>query len=236
MMIAEEIKKELRIIARKDKVSVLSKFFKTGPGQYGEGDVFLGLTNPQVRLIPKDYAKLASLNVVEKLLQSEFHEVRLCGLLILVEKYRKSDESGKREIFDFYLSNTKGINNWDLVDVTCHKIVGDFLLNHPKEREILYTLAKSNNMWERRISIISTFAFIRQGQLSDSIDISTILLNDKEDLIHKAVGWALREVYKKNKYVTKKFIEENISTMPRVMLRYAIEKMPEDERKGYLMM
>jgi len=217
-----------------EKAKLLSRYFKTGKGQYAEGDIFLGLTNPEVRTIPKAYAKLTTLRDVEKLLQSEFHEVRLCGLLILVEKYRKSDESGKREIFDFYLSNTKGINNWDLVDVTCHKVVGEYLLHHPKEREILYTLAKSNNMWERRISIISTFAFIRQGQLSDSIDISSILLHDKEDLIHKAVGWALREVYKKNKDVTKKFIEENISTMPRVMLRYAIEKMPEDERKGYL--
>lgn len=217
-----------------EKAKLLSRYFKTGKGQYGEGDVFLGLTNPEIRTIPSEYAKVTSFDDIEKLLQSEFHEVRLCGLLILVEKYHKSNESGKKEVFDFYLSNTKGINNWDLVDVTCPKIVGDYLLNHQEEREILYTLAKSKNLWKRRISIISTFAFIRSNQLEDSIKLSKILLNDKEDLMHKAVGWTLREIYKRDKKLAIKFLDENLAQMPRVMLRYAIEKMPEEERLGYL--
>lgn len=230
----KEIIQKIKQLGDPERAKHSTRYFKTGKGQYGEGDVFLGLTNPEIRTIPSEYAKVTSFDDIEKLLQSEFHEVRLCGLLILVEKYHKSNESGKKEVFDFYLSNTKGINNWDLVDVTCPKIVGDYLLNHQEEREILYTLAKSKNLWERRISIISTFAFIRSNQLEDSIKLSKILLNDKEDLMHKAVGWTLREIYKRDKKLAIKFLDENLAQMPRVMLRYAIEKMPEEERLGYL--
>lgn len=231
-----ELLKEIEKSANKEKAELYQRFFKTGKGEYGEGDIFLGLTMPQQREIAKKYYDL-SLPKIQELLKSKIHEYRMTGLIILVEKYKKakSDED-KANIFNFYLKNTKKINNWDLVDVTCPRIVGDFLFrNDKKHRKILYNLAHSDNLWEKRIGIISTRAFINKGEFEDALAISEILLNDKHDLIHKAVGWMLREVGKKDKTVLEKFLKFHYKNMPRTALRYAIEKFPEDERKKYLL-
>ncbi|MFH1412585.1 MAG: DNA alkylation repair protein [bacterium] len=213
------------------KAKLYARFFKTGKGQYGEGDKFLGLTVPEQRNIAKQYQNL-SLADVKKLLASLYHEHRLTGSLILVAKYKSGDDKQKKQFFDFYLKNTHAFNNWDLVDLTSPNIVGDYLLN--KDKSILYKLAKSNNLWQRRISIIATFAFINNNQLNDTIKLAKILLNDKHDLIHKAAGWMLREAGKRDIKVLKKFLDQNVKQMPRTMLRYSIEKFPEKERKYYL--
>ena len=169
---------------------------------------------------------------LEKLLNSKIHEYRMSALLILIKQYEKGNESEKNKIFNFYLRNTKNINNWDLVDISAPKIVGDYLLNKP--RDVLYKLASSNNLWERRIAIISTFAFIRNNEFDDTLKIAEILLNDKHDLIHKAVGWMLREIGKRDQKIEEEFLKKYYSKMPRVMLRYAIEKFEEKKRKFYL--
>jgi 3-methyladenine DNA glycosylase AlkD len=209
----------------------LSGFFKTGKGEYGEGDVFLGIKVPEQRKLAKKYSGL-TLTEIQGLLSSKFHEYRLTSLFILVDKYRRSDDDVKREIVEFYLKNTIKVNNWDLVDSSAVYILGDYLLD--KDRSILYTLAKSKNIWERRIAIISTSAFIREDQFSDTIKISEILLNDKKDLIHKAVGWMLREVGKRDQKVEEEFLKKHSKGMPRTMLRYAIEKFNEKKRRFYL--
>jgi len=207
-------------------------FFKTGKGEYGEGDVFIGLTMPEIRNTIKNYVDL-SLADVQKMLNSSIHEFRMAGLLILVKKYEKSTDNNQQStIYKFYLKNTNRINNWDLVDVTCTRIVGAYLLD--RDRKILYKLAKSKNLWERRIAIVSTGAFIWQNDFKDAIKISEILLNDKHDLIHKACGWMLREVGKRDKKLLIKFLDKYAGQMPRVMLRYSIEKFNEKERKFYL--
>jgi len=201
-----------------EKAKLLSSFFKTGKGHYGEGDIFLGITVPDQRILAKKYVHL-DLNNIQKLIDSKIHEHRLTGLIILTYKYENiekkknknsqgieknvSSEKKKKIIFNFYLKNTKKINNWDLVDVTCHRIVGKYLID--KDRKILYTLAKSNNLWEKRIAVISTFEFIRNKDFVDSLKISEILLHDSHDLIHKAVGWMLREIGKKDEKVEKIF-------------------------------
>jgi 3-methyladenine DNA glycosylase AlkD len=226
-----QIKKDLVQLRDPNRAKNLSWFFKTGKGQYGEGDIFLGIPVPEQRRVAKKYIYL-SLSDLQDLLNSKIHEHRLTALLILINKYRKAVESGKKEIFDFYLKNMANINNWDLVDLSAPRIVGDYLIN--KERSILYKLAKSNSLWERRISILSTFAFINNNDFGDALNISKLLLHDQHDLIHKAVGWALREIGKRDQNVEERFLAKHYFHMPRTMLRYAIEKFNEEKRKKYL--
>jgi 3-methyladenine DNA glycosylase AlkD len=223
--------KDLQKLSSPEKAKIYQRFFKTGKGEYGEGDVFIGLTMPDQRSIAKKYQDL-SLPKIQQLLKSKIHEYRMSGLMILVNKYKKASEEEKANIFNFYIKNTKRINNWDLVDVTCPRIVGNFLLN--KDKKILYELSRSKNLWERRIAIISTMAFIDKKQFEDALAISEILLPDKHDLIHKAVGWMLREVGKKDENTLKKFLRQHYDQLPRTTLRYAIEKFPETERKKWL--
>ncbi len=207
------------------------RFFKTGKGEYGEGDQFLGIRVPILRKHAKLFRHL-SLAETEQLLQSGFHEERLCALIILVQKYNDGTTGEQQQVFDLYLRSTAYINGWDLVDSSAHHIVGKHLLN--SNRDLLYSLARSWSLWERRISIISTFHFIRQLQYSDTISISAELLNDREDLIHKAVGWMLREVGKRDLAVEEEFLQSCYKTMPRTMLRYAIERFPQEKRQCYL--
>ena len=227
-MNAAQVKEELKNLGNPEQAKLLQGFFKTGPGQYGEGDIFLGIKVPVQRKVAKKYKDLP-LQEIQQLLDSKIHEHRLVGLLILVYNYEKSK---KKEKVDFYLSNTRNINNWDLVDLTANKILGDYLLD--KNRSLLYNLAKSSDLWEKRISMISTAAFIKENDFNDTLKISEILLNDKHDLIHKAVGWMLREVGKKDQDVEEKFLKKYYKNMPRTMLRYAIEKFEESKRKAYL--
>jgi 3-methyladenine DNA glycosylase AlkD len=212
------------------------RFFKTGVGQYGEGDIFYGASVPEMRIISKKYSSI-NLPDVSLLLKNKYHECRLVALLILVEKFEKTKLiEEKKRIYEIYLSNTKYINNWDLVDLSAHKIVGAYLYEvlELKDTKTLYSLAQSNLLWDRRISIISTFYFIRKEEFSDTLKISKILINDKEDLMHKAVGWMLREVGKKNQNIEEEFLKENYNIMPRTMLRYAIERFDENKKKYYM--
>jgi 3-methyladenine DNA glycosylase AlkD len=224
---------ELKSKANSDKAKILQRFFKTGKGEYGEGDIFLGITVPQQRTIAKSYLSL-TFNEIQELLDSKIHEERLIALIILTTKFKKSKKNNleKIKLYEFYLRNTKNINNWDLVDISAPKIVGEFLLN--QDKYILRSLAKSENLWERRIAIISTLPLIKKRSFGETLAISEILLTDKHDLIHKAVGWMLREVGKKNKEVLELFLKTRYKEMPRTMLRYSIEKFPEDLRKKYL--
>jgi len=225
------LRSELSSIANPAKARILQRFFKTGKGEYAEGDVFLGVTVPETRRIAKKFSHL-SLAELQKSLESKYHEERLAALLVLVEKFQKSQEFERKRIFDFYLKNARFVNNWDLVDLTAPKISGEFLIG--KDKKLLYSLAKSENLWKRRIAIISTFSFIRKKDFEDCLKISGLLLSDRQDLIHKAVGWMLREVGKKDKKALQSFLEENYRLMPRTMLRYAIERFPEKERKAFL--
>jgi 3-methyladenine DNA glycosylase AlkD len=226
-----QIEKELRGLADPERAKLLAGFFKTGKGEYGEGNVFLGLTMPKIREVVKRHKELKLAEIL-KLLNSRIHEHRMAALLILVEKYKKGDEKEKQKIYEFYLKNAKKVNNWDLVDLSAPKITGPHLLN--RNRAVLRRLAKSKNLWERRIAIISTAAFIRENDYSDTLEISEILLNDKHDLIHKAVGWMLREVGKKDQETEEKFLRKHYKKMPRTMLRYAIERFDEKKRKFYM--
>lgn len=224
--------KDLGRLADPRKAKVLAGFFKCGKGEYGEGDKFLGIVVPEQRKIVRKYCAQITLPEIEKLVASQFHEHRLVGLLMLVEKFAQAEEKEKKRIFSFYLKKAKRVNNWDLVDLTAPKIVGAYLLD--KERKVLYQLAKSKNMWETRIAILATFAFIREKQFEDVFKISEILLEDHEDLIHKAVGWMLREVGKRDQKTEEMFLQKHYSEMPRTMLRYAIEKFEEKKRQTYL--
>lgn len=228
-----EIKKELRELGYPKKAKISARFFKTGKGEYGEGDIFLGIKVPDQRKVAKKYTYL-KLEGLQKLLQSKIHEERLVALLILVNKYQKAEEGLKREIYKFYLKNSRYINNWDLVDLSAPKIVGAYLLDKPKERKVLYKLAKSLDLWERRISILATYTFIRNKQLKDTLKIAQILLGDKHDLIHKAAGWMLRELGKVDQKKEEEFLQKHYRVMPRVMLRYAIEKFDREKREYYL--
>ena len=207
------------------------RFFKTGKGEYGEGDIFLGIRVPLLRKLVKKYRGI-SITEVRKLLHSKFHEERLLAVLMLVQLFKSADESVQKQVYDLYLENTEFINNWDIVDISASNIVGAHL--YEKDKAPLYDLVQSKNLWERRISIISTFYFIRQNEFDDTLKIAKILLNDKEDLIHKAVGWMLREVGKREIEFEEEFLQEHYKIMPRTMLRYAIEKFPETSRKMYL--
>ena len=214
------------------KLRVLKRFFKTGKGQYGEGDIFLGVQVPDSRKIVRKYTGI-SLEDTLSFLSSKIHEERLIALLIMVEKAKRSDEAGKETLFKKYLENTQYINNWDLVDLSADKIVGSYLFDKPKD--ILYSLAVSENLWERRIAILATFDFIKKGFYQETLKIAKILLNDRHDLIHKAVGWMLREVGKRcSQEVLEQFLIINYKQMPRTMLRYAIERLPETLRLQYL--
>ncbi len=226
-----ELKKELLEVADKEQAVNLQRFFKTGKGEYGEGDIFYGIKVPVQRTIAKKHRDI-SLPELQELLNSPVHEERLVSLFILVDQYTKGDSKTKENIYAFYLKNTKKINNWDLVDLSAPKIVGAHLLNNDKE--ILFKLAKSSNLWEKRISILSTMFFIKNLQFETTFNLAEILLNDKHDLIHKAVGWMLREVGNKNINEEEKFLKKHYKKMPRTMLRYAIEKFPEVKRKAYL--
>ena len=217
------------------QVAGLSRFFKTGPGQYGEGDRFLGIKVPVTREVVRRCWSRAGFEDLEECVESPYHEVRLAGLLALIQvfSHAKKDPAKQRACIDFYLAHTDRINNWDLVDLTCYPLLGEWLLD--KDRTLLYDLARSGKtIWEQRIGIVTTMAFIRHGQLEDTFAIADILLHHPHDLIHKAVGWLLREAGKRDKAALKAFLAPRYATMPRTMLRYAIEKFPEEERKGYL--
>ena len=217
------------------QVEGLSRFFKTGPGQYGEGDRFLGIKVPVTRDVVKTYWRKTDFDDLEECIASEYHELRLAALLTLVEifSHAKKDSALQQRCVDFYLSHTGRINNWDLVDLSCYPLLGVWLLD--KDRQLLYDLARNGKtIWEQRIGIVSTMTFIRHGQLQDTFDIADILLHHPHDLIHKAVGWLLREAGKRDKEALVTYLEPRYQTMPRTMLRYAIEKFPEAERIVYL--
>jgi 3-methyladenine DNA glycosylase AlkD len=215
----------------KEDAEFLQGFFKTGAGQYGEGDIFLGIRVPAVRGLAQEYKDLP-LKEILSLLQSPYHEVRLFALIWLVNAFAQGDETTQKGIYDLYLANTGYINNWDLVDISAPKIVGAYLLE--KKRAPLYQLAKSKSLWERRISILATFYFIKYDQFTDALKIAEILLEDKEDLIHKAVGWMLREIGKRDTQCEEAFLQKHCRTMPRTMLRYAIERFTPAKRRMYL--
>ena len=234
-MSATQVQKEIQALANRGIAHDLQKFFQTAPGQYGEGDVFLGLTVPQVRSIAREY-KGISLREIEVLIQSKFHEVRLCGLVILTLQYKATKErKEKKKLFDLYMKamNAGYINNWDLVDVTA-PIIGEFLIETEDPYILLNKLAKSKSLWQRRVSIVFTFAFIRAGDIEPTFLMAEKLLGDKHDLIHKAVGWALREAGKLNGRELRGFLSNHSHEMPRTMLRYSIEKFSERERKQWL--
>jgi len=224
----QQLKQDLNKLEHKEKAKILQRFFKTKKGEYGEGDIFLGLTSQQTTDIAKKYQNITS-NELQELINNKIHEYRVCALRILVSQYQKSKNP---KIINFYLKNTKNINNWDLVDLSAPKILGDYLLN--KERTTLYQLAKSNNLWENRIAILSTYTFIKNNQFEDTLSISKILLNHKHDLIHKAVGWMLREIGKKDLQILERFLKQHHKQMPRTMLRYTIERFSKAKRKVYL--
>jgi 3-methyladenine DNA glycosylase AlkD len=226
-----ELRRELESASDAKRAKNLAWFFKTGKGEYGEGDQFCGITVPALRKIASRCPHL-KLSDTKKLLGSDIHEHRLAALLILVDQYKRADTPKREKIFDFYLANTRCINNWDLVDASARDIVGEHLAS--RSRKILYTLAKSADLWERRIAIIATHAFIRRGDLSETFSISELLLGDKHDLIHKAVGWMLREAGKHSEPQLVRFLKTHYSAMPRTTLRYAIERMPEGVRKRHL--
>ena len=232
-MKAANVRKELKSMADPDKAVILQRFFKTGLGQYGEGDIFIGVTVPQSRKIAKKFSQL-QLVEVKTLLYSRIHEERLVALLILVWRYSSAldNREEKEEIVKFYLDNIKQVNNWDLVDLSAPNILGAHLIDN-RDRRLLYRLAKSENVWERRVAILATYHFIRNGDFSYTLKIAEMLLQDRHDLIHKAVGWMLREVGKRDATAQEAFLEKYWSVMPRTMLRYAIERLPENKRLHY---
>jgi 3-methyladenine DNA glycosylase AlkD len=226
-----QLKKQIEELADPNQAAQLQRFFKTEPGGYGEGDRFLGLRMPQLRKLVKGHLEMP-LKDVAKLLHSPIHEYRMAALLMLTYRYPKANIDEQVAIYRFYLDNTAWINNWDLVDVTVPHIVGAHLMT--RSRKVLYRLAESKSLWERRISIIATFYFIRQDQFEDTLNIAALLLDDDHDLIHKAVGWMLREVGKRDEKEMEDFLLPRYQGMPRTMLRYAIEKLPEPRRRAYL--
>lgn len=231
MQRAKQIRQELEQYIDPVKREYLPYFFKTGKGQYGEGDKFLGIVVPNIRTVAKLH-KDEPFEVMAELLQSEWHECRLCALLMLVERFKKSDEKGRKAIYDFYLTQTDRINNWDLVDLSAPGIVGEFLKDKP--REDLYRLADSSLLWDQRIAVVSTYTLIKNNDFIDILALSERLLYHKHDLMQKAVGWMLREMGKRNKDLLVQFLEKNAKTMPRTMLRYSIEKFTDEERKEFM--
>ncbi|HUI68489.1 MAG TPA: DNA alkylation repair protein [Nitrospirota bacterium] len=230
-MTAQEIRTRLRRLANKEKAVTLQGFFKTGPHEYGEGDVFLGITVPKLRNLVKECDGIP-ITETATFLKSGIHEERLLALLILVRAFSKGDASARQKIYNFYCKNTRYINNWDLVDLSAPNIVGSYLLD--KSRKTLYEFAKSRDFWKRRIAIMATFCFIKQNEFNEALIISKMLLADDHDLVHKAVGWMLREIGKRSLSVEEKFLKQHYKKMPRTMLRYAIERFPEEKRRRYL--
>lgn len=227
------VRSALKGYANLERAQISLRFFKTGPGQYGEGDVFLGLTVPDVRRIAKQFAHVSDATIFA-LLQSKFHEERLMALLILVHQFKRTDVLRREEIYKLYLAQTKYINNWDLVDISAEHIVGGFLEDKPKD--VLYKLACSVSVWERRIAMLATFHYIKKGQSQVAFKVAELLLHDTHDLIHKAVGWMLREIGKRcSQEIEEIFLRRYYHHMPRTMLRYAIERFPEELRKSYLL-
>jgi len=231
----KQLKKELQDNKDSKQAEILSRFFKTGKGEYGEGSIFLGIKVPVLRKIAKNYLDL-DIKDLQNLLNNKIHTYRFVALVILVEQYKKENDKLKKKIYNFYIKNIKNINNWDLVDTSAPHIIGHYLYHQPRivAKKKLQQLALSKSLWERRVAIVSTFYFIRQNRLGETYGISKILLKDKHDLIHKAVGWMLRESGKKNQKVLEDFLEKNIKKIPRTTLRYSIEKFTEKKRKYYL--
>ena len=227
----KNIKEEFKKLSNQEYATRLQKYFKTGKGEYGEGDRFLGLGVPIIRKIAKKYSTL-SISEAFEFLKSQFHEERLFSLFVLADLFRNADKEDKKKIYVLYLKNTNFINNWDLVDSSAGRVVGAYLFT--RDKKPIYVLAKSKNLWERRIGIIATSYFIGHNEFDDTLKIAEILINDKEDLIHKAVGWMLREIGKRDFGLEENFLKRHYEGMPRTMLRYAIEKFPEEKRKSYL--
>ncbi len=229
----KDVQKELKSISNPEIAEHSQRFFKTGPGEYGEGDTFYGIRVPDVRKVAKKFSRL-SLSETEKLLHSGYHEARLCALIILVSKCKNAADDLHKKIYELYLRNTGYINNWDLVDTSAEHVVGSYLMDN--DRQVLFQLAESDSLWERRIAIMSTFHFIKNNDFRDTLLIAEKLLNDPHDLIHKAVGWMLREVGNRDLEEEEAFLQKHVHNMPRTMLRYAIEKFPEGKRQKYLAM
>ncbi len=223
--------KSLHACASPKKAAILQRFFKTGPGQYGEGDIFIGVKVPEIRHIARQFNNMPISNIVD-LLHSKVHEERLLALVMMTHQFDRGNASEQKSIFNLYIHNTAHINNWDLVDISAPRIPGKWLLH--QNRGLLNKFAASAMLWERRIAIVSTLAFIREKQLDGTFHIAKKLLYDKEDLMHKATGWMLREAGKQDINALKEFLDKHLSAMPRTMLRYAIEKFPEKERREYL--
>jgi len=232
MISLPDIKESLQKLADKNTAEVLQRFFKTGAGEYGEGDVFIGIKVPPLRKLAAEFQD-TPLKSLRRLLKSEIHEERTLALMILVRQFARADENVREGIYDFHVAHPSFINNWDLVDGSAPYIVGPFLWK--RDRSPLYVLAKSTSLWERRIAILSTFYFIRQNDFVDALKISELLLADEHDLIHKAVGWMLREIGKRDRAIEESFLKTRCRTMPRTMLRYAIERFPEPHRRRYLL-
>jgi 3-methyladenine DNA glycosylase AlkD len=249
-MKATDVKQELEALSHPEKREVYQRFFKTGKGEYGEGDIFLGNTMPDIRSVARHY-KALPFSQIQQLLNSKIHEHRMCGLVILTYQYadaekliekgtwaeRRPAESLQKEIYEFYMHNLKAVNNWDLVDVTVPRIVGNYLYKNPSKKKILSKLVKSKILWERRIAVLATSYFISKGEFEDIIAFCEQLLDDEHDLMHKACGWMLREVGKRGpagERVLKGFLAAHVTQMPRTMLRYSIERLPENERQAWL--
>jgi 3-methyladenine DNA glycosylase AlkD len=230
-MSTEVILNEMQAVANPEKAEFLRRFFKTGSGQYGEGDRFLGIVVPVTRRIARAHRQ-TSLSEIEKLLQNSYHEIRLCALLILTERSKKASEKEREAIFRFYLRHTDRINNWDLVDLSCPEIVGRYLLD--KDRTILYELAGKPRLWEQRIAVVSTQTFIRHDEFADTFALTEKLMNHRHDLIHKACGWMLRETGKRDREALTGFLENFAHRLPRTALRYAIEHYPPEQRLYFM--
>lgn len=230
-MSIRSIRQRLRRHASREQAAVLRRFFKTGPGEYGEGDRFLGVMVPEIRAVVKEHRD-APLTEIAELLRSPWHEERLLALLMLVSRYERGDEAVRKSVFSCYLANRAYVNNWDLVDLTAPKIVGPHL--DGGSRSLLYRLVRSKRLWERRIAVLATFHYIRREDFVDALALSQALLDDREDLMHKAVGWMLREIGKRDRKTLEGFLRRHASRMPRTMLRYAIERFPEAKRRKYL--
>ena len=230
-MSIKSLRKDIKTLSDLKKAAVSQRFFKTNKGDYGYGDKFVGIIVPVSRMLAKKHSDL-SFAEIKRLLRSEVHEERLIALLVLVNNFTNGNAAVKKQIYKFYLANTEKINNWDLVDLSADKILGVYILDKPKT--VLYRLVKSKNIWERRIAIVSTFHFIRNNRFADTLKLSEILLSDSHDLIHKAAGWMLREIGKRDEKVLVRFLNRHYRQMPRTMLRYAIERFPEKIRKKYL--
>ena len=232
-MTSADILSKLLSVSNPKQAAFLQRFFKTKPGQYAEGDMFLGIRVPVLREIAKAN-RATPLEEIAILIQNPYHEARFCALLLLMDHFKRSKEVAEKErCFQFYLQHTAYINNWDLVDVSCTHIIGSWLMD--KDRQILYRLAESKNMWEQRIAIVSTLAFVRKGQFHDTLELVKKLITHPHDLIHKAMGWVLREVGKKERLLLTTFLNEHATRLPRTTLRYAIEHYPEEERKAFLL-